>query len=121
MESEAKKIMLRFRAYFGLLTKDGCNVTDDQLRTFLDNTVAPVFPGFTTYRAHGYWKGTSEPTLIFETLDEPSRRADVDAIAREYARQFNQESVLVTQETIVSEFVRVASPVPVLSSLVGAA
>lgn len=97
--------MLRFRAYFGLVTREGCNVSDDDLRAFLDHTVAPVFPGFTTYRAHGYWKGTAEPTLILETLDAPERRADLDAVAKAYAKQFDQEAILVTQETVASDLI----------------
>lgn len=98
--------MLRFRAYFGLVTKDGCNVTDDQIQEFLDNTVAPTFPlGFTTYRAHGHWKGTNEPTLILEVLGSKDLRADLDDTARAYAQKYNQEAVLVTQETIVSDFI----------------
>lgn len=97
--------MSRFRIYCGLITKDGCNVSDGDLHNFLANTVAPAFPGFTTYRAHGYWKQTQEPTVILETIDTADRRADVDKIAKDYARAFNQEAVLVTQETVSSDLI----------------
>ncbi len=97
--------MTRYRMYCGLKTRKGADIPAERFQTFLDSTVRMNFPGFTTYTACGYWQGKPEPTMIIETLEEPTVRLKFDQLAKQYATEFDQEAVLVTQETVSTEYI----------------
>lgn len=92
------------RLYLGQRTPDA-TVTEAQWRVFVTEAVSTRFPdGFTELAAHGHWRDPlgrplEEPTRIVEIAhdDSPQVRHRVRAIAIDYQRRFEQQSVLVTQ------------------------
>ena len=100
------------RIYCGLDT-NGLNVN---ARELAHNLAAKYFPaGHTIVEANGRWTGEvgviNEPTLIVEVLfseiDCPhnSPHNTVKSFVRDYKEQANQESVLLTWQTVEAAFV----------------
>jgi hypothetical protein len=92
------------RLYLGQNTPAGI-VTETQWRTFIAEAVVPRFPGgFTELQGEGQWRnarGTTaaERTRIIEVAHDDAApvHARVRAIAADYRRRFDQESVLITR------------------------
>lgn len=93
--------MLTARLYFGLV-ENGRRVPDAAWEDFLARTVTPRFPaGFTVYDARGQWRDPRtraigrEPSRIIE-IDAPDSRefrARIEAVRKDYAKRFHQQSV----------------------------
>jgi hypothetical protein len=93
--------MLTARLYFGLMD-NGRRVPDPAWEDFLARIVTPRFPdGFTVYDARGQWRDprtgviTREPSKVIE-IDAPDTRgfrARVEAVRKDYAKRFHQQSV----------------------------
>jgi hypothetical protein len=92
------------RLYLGLETPAG-EVTDEQWQEFVAEVMTPRFPaGFTVIDGRGQWRDgrghlVRESTRIVEFVHDgtPQQQARVRTVASDYKRQFNQQSVLVTQ------------------------
>jgi hypothetical protein len=86
---------------FGLSKPDHTIIADEQWQSFIDQQIVPRFPqGFTVVPAEGRWfqdgQTRVEPSRIVIILHPKTDETDamIDEIAREYARQFNQDAVL---------------------------
>lgn len=99
------------RLYFGRSIHDGRTVSDTEWDRFLAEIVSPRLPkGFTVWRAQGQWQNERhvverEDSFVLECVHarEVSFDAQLRAIAAEYKKRFQQESVLrVTQPARVS-------------------
>ena len=90
--------MYIFRLYLGRKIgtgPDAREVTGPHLDSFLADTVAPVWPGFTVIGARGYWNHESEPTTILEHVCDHNATETAVRLAEHYAARFDQESVLL--------------------------
>lgn len=94
---------VRTELFFGLTRPGGAEVTAAEFQAFLDKSVTPRFPdGFTVVQAQGHYRGDDhvhydEPSrilVVFHRRGGGGADAGIDAIAREYVRTFDQESVL---------------------------
>jgi hypothetical protein len=91
----------RTELYMGLGRRGGANVSEAEFSRFVDQQVAPRFPdGFTIVPAEGRFledgRTMSEPSRLIIILHPRTPEADekIQALSREYARQFGQDSVL---------------------------
>jgi hypothetical protein len=107
---------VRTELYFGLSRPDGSVITDAEWAGFVNASVAPRFPaGFTVVPAQGYFGSRdqaphSEPTrllILFHDPAAPDRATDdITALATEFARQFDQESVLRVDAPVRATFTK---------------
>ena len=69
--------------YFGTNRPSG-TISDAEWRSFVNDVLTPVFPGFTEWNASGHWKGSEEATHVVQII----------RIISEYKRRYDQEAVL---------------------------
>ena len=84
--------------YFGT-NKPGGVVSDAEWREFVEQTITPVFPGFTEFEATGHWRGAAERTHVI-VIVHPNNAADngnIRHIIEEYKRRFTQDAVFWTR------------------------
>lgn len=95
------------RLFCGRSIPGGGEVTDDEVRQFLDEFVTPRFPGFTSWTAIGSWQGEEEKTLVLEFIHPYGRGYEekVREIAEEYRRRFRQQAVMRVTVPALTEFV----------------
>jgi hypothetical protein len=86
---------------FGLSKPDRSIISEDQWQSFVDQQIVPRFPeGFTIVSSQGHWwqdgQTRAEPSRVVIIMHPRTPDTDqrIDAIARQYARQFNQDAVL---------------------------
>ena len=87
--------MQRHRWYVGLIDKAGQDVDPEKYHAVLSGFLL----GYTTFRTEGVWKGTREPSLVFEFIDDCLLPTSVPWIASELKGAGNQESVLYVVDT----------------------
>ena len=65
------------------------------------------FHSFTVHHARGIWKGAEEETLLLEFIlkDTADNAAWVRALADEIRHMNKQATVLITESTILAEFI----------------
>jgi len=105
-EKPQEKIMLKSTMYFGrkVVWKDYTGKTiEDQVTqmnwiAFLEQVVEKHFSGYTWYDANGVWMGEREETFVLEIIHEKASEhaSAIAAIAGEYRKLFNQDSVAIT-------------------------
>jgi hypothetical protein len=110
---------VRTELYFGLSRPDGTIITDAEWAGFVNASITPRFPaGFTVLPAQGYFGSRdqtphSEPTRLLILFHDPAaqdRATDhITAVATEFARQFNQESVLRIDAPVRATFANARS------------
>lgn len=106
--------------YFGMSRPDGSQVDEAAWKRFVDEQITPRFPdGLTWFPARGQYRGSDgelvrEPTMVLlivypRSPRSATREADarLKAIARAYAEQFDQESVLRTDSAATVSFIGV--------------
>ena len=94
--------MVRTELYMGAARPGGGEVTDEEWKRFLDDSVTPLFAdGLTVVAASGQWKNSGgdiihERTRILVLVHPKSAEADgkVDRIVNAYRQRFQQESVM---------------------------
>ncbi len=97
--------------YFGTAKPEG-QVSADDWRTFLDDSVTPRFPqGLSVWRASGQWKSASgpivrEPSYVLNIVHESSETTDaaIVGIMSAYKARFRQEAVLRVRSTACVSF-----------------
>jgi hypothetical protein len=88
--------MERTRLYVGLETQNNEPLDRADVEEFIGKHVE----GGTFYNGAGLWKGSTEDTLIFESVHPESARSELDNLKKELADRFDQESVLLTRELL---------------------
>jgi Protein of unknown function (DUF3574) len=106
------RLFVRTELFFGRAKPDGSMVTDEEFRSFLDETITPRFPnGLTALAATGQFRGSSGMVMregsVFVILlypaDDQGNSARIEEIRETYRKAFQQESVLrVDGESCVS-------------------
>jgi len=94
--------MVRSELYFGLSTKGGGEITQQQFDSFVAEVVTPRFPeGLTIVDAIGQWRDASghishERSKLLIILHDPTAKAAqaIEEIRTQYKSRFNQESVM---------------------------
>lgn len=90
---------------FGRKVGDRVGVSEAAFAAFLAREIAPRFPdGLTVVDARGQWRDPGRGTIVREPSklvlltfrDDAAKRANLDAIAEAYKRQFRQQSVLTS-------------------------
>ena len=93
--------MKRIELIMGRNIPDGGRVSDYMINEFIRNEIMPHFEYGTFIDGEGLWKGTLEQTKIFylEVADDEvdDHMISLNCIAAAYKKQFNQESVLISQ------------------------
>lgn len=89
-----------YRLYLGRSIGKSDTVSNTDFARFLQDSVTPVFAGYTLLRALGYWDDHTEASEVLEIVGAPADRSKVEAIAEQYATRFSQDSVLLTESDI---------------------
>jgi hypothetical protein len=107
---------VRTELYFGFSRPDGTIITEQEWSGFVTTSIAPRFPaGFTVVPAQGYFGSPDqsphqEPTRLLILFHDPATNdhasADIAAVAAEFAKRFNQESVLRIDAPVRATFSR---------------
>lgn len=96
--------MYRVRIYLGC--ENPMNLDAFAVKKTAQNIVSKDFPGFTMYYGKGVWNNMEEAVIIFEILtDDIADVAKAKDVAARLKKYFFQESVLLTVDTVNSEFI----------------
>ena len=68
--------------------------TEDLNQSEIEKIVTAFYPGFTIYKAEGFWRAQKENSLIIEIVTE-SDDAKISDIARQIKAANRQQAVLV--------------------------
>lgn len=79
--------------------------TEDVNRKAIVRILDAHLTGYTIVSALGRWEGKNEPALEIRVIGGNRERVPIFDAAREIKRVNRQQSVLVTRETIASDFV----------------
>lgn len=100
------------RVYCGMSKPDGSSVSNEDLQSFIDDTVSHTFPdGFTVLFARGGWRdlGTGqtiqEPSAVIELAHGSQDASRVLDVARAYKTRFGQQAVMVSSTPVATRFV----------------
>ena len=85
--------------YFGTNRPNGV-ISGAEWNNFVEQVIAPRFPGFTEWDAQGHWKSEREFTHVVEIIhpDRSANNAKIHEIIEEYKRRFQQETVLLVRD-----------------------
>lgn len=95
--------------YFGMTSRNGAGVSEQQWSDFLRTVVTPRFPdGFTVVSGYGQWRNGKKDDIVREdsrmlilTYSAGRRNeAKVDEIKSAYIKRFRQDAVFHTRSTI---------------------
>ena len=100
------------KIYFGLTGPNNTVISGKDFDIFVDSTITPLFPnGFTVYSTEGRWKNISNETIkedsrVIEIINaaKTEDREKIRTIAKSYKKRFQQESVLITEESVIADF-----------------
>jgi hypothetical protein len=101
--------------FFGLTKPGGGRISDADWHAFVDRNITPRFPdGLTIIYGDGQYRGDDgvihkEPSAILILLHPAGDESKLDEVAREYDRQFGQESVLRADLPATAAFVSAAT------------
>jgi hypothetical protein len=87
----------RVRLFFGLSLPSGGGVSLKQWEAFQSDVLAKTFDGFNVVDSTGFYKGEPERSKIVTILTNQKGMKDVKKVARQYATQFNQDSVMMVK------------------------
>jgi hypothetical protein len=97
-----QKPMLVIQLFFGQRVPQGGQITAQQWRSFIEQTLTPHFPeGFTVYDAYGQWQRSDThvvgrehtKVVMIAAADNPQVRDGIAQVTEEYRKQFHQQSV----------------------------
>lgn len=87
----------RVRLFFGLSLPGGGGVSLQQWQAFRQDVLVANFDGFNEVDSTGYYKGKPERSKVVTILTNQAGMKTVKKVARQYATQFNQESVMMVK------------------------
>jgi len=81
--------------------------TEDKNSEGITDLCNKYLTGYTMYRGMGVWKGTREPALIVELIDQDELRGSnlMMKLARDIKKMNEQEAVLILKSQSSEEFV----------------
>ena len=85
----------RLRLFFGLSKPDGSSVSMSNWESFQKNVIAKEFDGFNIVDSIGFYKGQTEHSKILTLILDEKEIPRAEKIAKKYAEQFDQESVMM--------------------------
>lgn len=94
--------MIRYRMYLGQRDRDNALVSKEIQSEFMLHAERTL-KNFTVYPAIGVFSGKPEGTLVLEYLGDPLERSKIEALANDYVKVANQDSVLVTHDYVSEE------------------
>jgi hypothetical protein len=102
----------RYELYMGQTYHEGKKrISSRRFQSFLNKEVTPKFSdGYTVYDAQGFWGGKSGFTyserskVLMVVSPDKDAGQRVDAIAKAYKEEFNQESVLKIVSPVAVDF-----------------
>lgn len=93
--------------YFGLSKPGGGGVSISEWEAFQREVIDSRFKGYNLSDSLGYWEGSPERSKVLMIILKAEDTPKVKEIAREYARRFDQESVLLVKTPIAElEFIK---------------
>ena len=94
--------MKTYQVFLGTNKPSGGVVSTQEWLTFLKQVDA-VFEGYTVEPALGAWKGEREKTYILTVVTDEIKQ--LIRIAEDYKSIFNQDSVLIQEQTVSPLFI----------------
>ena len=94
--------MKTYQVFLGTNKPSGGTVSTQEWLTFLKQ-VDSVFTGYTVETALGSWKGEKEKTYILTVITDEIKQ--LIRIAEDYKMIFNQDSVLIQEQTVSPLFI----------------
>jgi hypothetical protein len=100
---------LQATLYFGMTSRDGSGVSEQEWADFLRTVVTPRFPnGFTVVGGYGQWRNGKKDEIIKEDsrmlvltyVAGRKNEAKVDEIKAAYTKRFRQDAVFHTRTAI---------------------
>ncbi|WP_114767647.1 DUF3574 domain-containing protein [Vibrio rhodolitus] len=103
----ASEFDYRAELFFGLSIPSGGDVTNQQWQDFVDQQIVPKFQGFNILDSMGYWQGEQENAKIVTILLTETQIPLAREIAQIYAKQFEQDSVMLVLSSVTkTEFIQ---------------
>ena len=106
-----KSRAVEYKMVFGMSKPNGETINKYDWELFVRKSITPRFPqGFTIYTGEGQWQ--HEDGLVIRELshtvlivsDDPQSQEHIRETVAAYKRCFDQESVMVTMNTVFVEF-----------------
>lgn len=100
-----------YKVFCGMASKNG-EVSEAAWQRFCDKHVTEAFPdGYTVLDATGYWRSGSntaarERSKVILIIAPADAREKVLSVARQYQKEFDQESVLISSSEAEADFVQ---------------
>jgi hypothetical protein len=94
---------------FGMSSRDGSGVSEQEWADFLDEVVTPRFPdGFTVLTGYGQWRDDGSQKIVAEAskllilthADNRATARKIDEIKSAYIKRFRQDAVFHTRVAI---------------------
>ncbi len=89
--------VFRVRLFFGLSKPDGGAVSLKDWQDFETNTISKHFFGYNVADSVGFYKKEPERSKILTLIVKEEELEKVKTLARDYARRFDQESVMMVK------------------------
>ena len=90
----------RVRLFFGLSLPAGGGVSLAQWQAFEKEHIVTTFEGYNVVDSVGVYKGKPERSKILTLIVEDKELAKVKAVARQYAKTFHQDSVMMVKVAV---------------------
>lgn len=101
---------IKTELYFGLSNNKGV-ISPQQWEAFRKDRIENLLNGFTEIKGNGYWKSNNGKALsensviiIYIHDDIESETQKIDSLISLYKKEFNQESVLKTDQEVNVQF-----------------
>jgi len=91
----------RLRMFFGLSLPGGGAVSLNEWQEFEREKIAKTFEGFNVVDSTGYYKGKPERSKIVTVIVDENGIEKAHELARLYAKEFQQDSVMVVKAAVL--------------------
>ncbi len=96
----------RLRLFFGLSLPNGGAVSLEDWLVFEREEIPKYFDGFNVVDSVGYYKGKPERSKIVTFIVKAAEVPKAKALAKKYAQQFHQDSVMLVKVPVLEwEFI----------------
>ncbi len=91
----------RLRMFFGLSLPNGSAVSLYDWQKFEQEKIATTFDGFNVVDSKGFYKGKPERSKIVTLIVKESEMQKAKDLAKLYAKEFQQDSVMVVKVPVL--------------------